>query len=467
MNEMIRSPFTKILAIIVGYVAALMAAMAVSVTYRQGFLEIFGSTVNIPPLVSLSLFVACACLLCASVWRSQGKASRPWHKVDYCLLVILTLYIIYLCYYMALRIGIYYPFFPDGSSLLLLFSMVAYGLGMFLIGETSARLRDKTLARSLYWVQFFRRYPPYRPAGLAMAFLLVGALASLILLRPNVTLEVYYDQTPLPTIHQPFDLFWLALFALALIALTCICSFVLSLSAEYEAKYEKATSEKIQAERFKAELITNVSHDIRTPLTAIISYVNLLKALPVKREDFQDYVKVLDKKAARLKTLTSDLMEASKAATGNVVVDISEIDLVEIVGQIVGEFDDQFAERDLTVVFRQPDGQVLVKADSGHLWRVLENLFGNAAKYALAGTRVFVDIAQHDGRTTLSLKNTSQEPIDLPADSLTEQFIRGDRSRQTDGSGLGLYIAKSLMELMGGTFTIRATGDLFEAELVF
>jgi signal transduction histidine kinase len=136
------------------------------------------------------------------------------------------------------------------------------------------------------------------------------------------------------------------------------------------------------------------------------------------------------------------------------------------VGQIAGEFENQFAERNLTLVLRQSDGQVIAKADNGHLWRTLENLFGNAAKYALPGTRVFAEIEPRDGGTVFSLKNTSENPIDRSGDALTEQFIRSDRARQTKGSGLGLYIAKSLVELMGGRFAIQASGDLFEVEIV-
>jgi len=234
------------------------------------------------------------------------------------------------------------------------------------------------------------------------------------------------------------------------------------------AEYDKANAGKIRAERFKAELITNVSHDIRTPLTSIINYVDLLKALPVEHPDFTEYVGILDRKAARLKTLIDDLMEASKASTGNMNVDMREIDLCEIAGQIAGEFDEQFTERNLTLVLRQPDQPVTANADSGHLWRVLENLFGNMAKYALPGTRVFAEIGLCDGKPTISLKNTSQNPIDQSGgDMLTEQFIRGDRARQAEGSGLGLYIAKSLVELMGGRFEIRASGDLFEVEIAF
>ena len=143
------------------------------------------------------------------------------------------------------------------------------------------------------------------------------------------------------------------------------------------------------------------------------------------------------------------------------------VDLSEITGQIAGEFDDQFNERGLAYVFRQQEGQILVNTDSNHLCRVLENLFGNAVKYSLPGTRVFAEINMRGSKAALSLKNTSKDPIDMPADDLTEQFIRGDRARHTDGSGLGLHIAKSLVELMGGSFEIRASGDLFEVEIVF
>ena len=148
-------------------------------------------------------------------------------------------------------------------------------------------------------------------------------------------------------------------------------------------------------------------------------------------------------------------------------VDFRNVDLSEIVGQIAGEFDDQFKEHGLTLVLRQPEQPVLANADNRHLWRTLENLFSNAVKYALPGTRVFAEIDLRDGSAVLSLKNTSQAPINQSGEALTEQFIRGDRARQTEGSGLGLYIAKSLVELMGGQLIIRASGDLFEVEIVF
>jgi signal transduction histidine kinase len=196
--------------------------------------------------------------------------------------------------------------------------------------------------------------------------------------------------------------------------------------------------------------------------------VDLLKGLPVETPEFGEYVGVLEKKSGRLKTLVDDLMEASKATTGNVNVEMKAVNLSEIAGQIAGEFDQPFAERGLTLVFPQADQAVFVQADSRHLWRVLENLFGNVVKYALPQTRVFADILLVEGdNIRFTLKNTSREPLDVSGESLTEQFIRGDRARKTEGSGLGLYIAKSLMELMGGDLTIRTTGDLFEANLKF
>jgi hypothetical protein len=160
-------------------------------------------------------------------------------------------------------------------------------------------------------------------------------------------------------------------------------------------------------------------------------------------------------------------MEATKASTGNTNVDMQAVDLVEIIGQVAGEFDDLFAEKELTLVVRQPEEPVMVQVDSRHLWRVQENLFSNVVKYTQPGTRVFVEIMPTDEGITFLMKNTSQSPIDFSSEMLTEQFIRGDKARQTEGSGLGLYIAKSLIELMGGTFLIRANGDLFEVEITF
>ena len=443
MKKIISSPMAKLLALLGGYAAALSVVRALDDRFDRYVGNVMWNWLKMGPAVSLPLFAVCAGLFCLSVRKSKscGKP-RVWRRVDFSLLAVYALCGVLSCAYLAWRNH-------HSSVRLMLSSAAIYLIAMVFLAETIARARDKQLV--LYWLRFFKLYPVYRLPGLMITPMLVGNLFALFILCP---IDAVGSQLNLP-------LFLFSIFTLT--ALTYFCAFVLSLSA----RYEEANAEKVRAERFKAELITNVSHDIRTPLTSIISYVGLLKSLPVDREDFSGYVDVLDRKAARLKTLINDLMEASKAATGNIAVNLGRVGLSEIVGQIAWEFDDQFADRGLTFVLRCSDGQAPVLADGNHLWRVLENLFGNAAKYALPGTRVFAEIGPCGGQTVFSLKNTSQNPIDLPADELTEQFIRGDRVRRTDGSGLGLYIAKNLAELMGCRFTIRATGDLFEAEIQF
>ena len=461
MSKAISSPITKLTLLIFGYITALSVACEFHKMFYDHIERVLGDWFKMPAAAALPLFAACSGLLGVSVWKSKRRP-RVWHKIDFSLLSVMVL-----C---AVIYGVYYTLRDHIESQVFLLSAGVYAVIMVYIMEALARLRDRTMKDSLYWIRFFKLYPIWSPIGLFMALLLSGNLLCLYMWLPLRVIRVLYQKTTprlsgeaVGVYRDGLDISVALLLVFVLIGLTYFCAFVISLSA----RYEKANAEKIRAERFKAELITNVSHDIRTPLTSVINYVDLLKALPVEHEAFWEYVNVLDKKSARIKTLISDLMEASKAATGNVAVNLRELELSEIVGQIAGEFDGQFTERDLTLVLRQPEQPVLVQADSGQLWRVFENLFGNAAKYALPKTRVFAEIALRDGRAVFSIKNTSQNPIELSGDALTEQFIRGDRARQTEGSGLGLHIAKSLVELMGGHFEIRASGDLFEAEIVF
>ncbi|MDR0862454.1 MAG: HAMP domain-containing histidine kinase [Oscillospiraceae bacterium] len=227
--------------------------------------------------------------------------------------------------------------------------------------------------------------------------------------------------------------------------------------------YRLANEEKLKAERFKTELIANVSHDIRTPLTSIINYVDFIDKLGIENEQLGEYVAVLKKTSERLKTLTGDLLDASKAGTGNVVMNIQTLDLAELLGQTAGEFDAAFAEKELTYIARHGDGKILVAADGTHLWRVLANLFGNAAKYAMPSTRVYAEITTSGNEASLSIKNVSERQLDVLPEMLTERFVQGDRARNAEGNGLGLYIAKHLTEYMGGKLTVRISGDLFEA----
>lgn len=231
-----------------------------------------------------------------------------------------------------------------------------------------------------------------------------------------------------------------------------------------------AVDDSTKNERMKADLITNVSHDIKTPLTSIINYVNLMKLEKIDNECVQGYIKILDEKSQRLKQLTADLVEASKISSGNVKLDMQVIDLVELVYQTSGEFNEKFEQKELTIVTKLPKTAVLIRADGRQLYRVIENLYNNVAKYALEKTRVYVDIAYVEEKVVFSIKNVSEHSLareNSNAGDLTERFIRGDSSRTTEGSGLGLSIAKSLTVLMGGVFDIKVDGDLFKASITF
>ena len=229
----------------------------------------------------------------------------------------------------------------------------------------------------------------------------------------------------------------------------------------------RAVNERMKSERFKTELITNVSHDLKTPLTSIVSYVDLLKKEPTESEAAREYIEVLDRQSQKLKKLTTDLVDASKASSGALPVNLEKIDLGELLRQSAGEYTEKFAAASITPVLNAPEGETYVTADGRLLWRVLDNLLGNAVKYAQSGTRLYLELTPGETETVLTLKNISREPLNIPAEELMERFVRGDGSRHTDGSGLGLSIANSLMELMGGKLTLTLDGDLFKAALVF
>ena len=229
----------------------------------------------------------------------------------------------------------------------------------------------------------------------------------------------------------------------------------------------KAVDARMKSEHFKTELITNVSHDIKTPLTSIINYVELLKQEDLKDPKIQRYIEVLEQKSQRLKTLTEDVVEASKVSSGNITLEFMNLNLVEMIQQTSGEFEEKFKARDLEEVMNLPNEEVVIRADGRRLWRVLSNIYNNAAKYAMQGTRVYADLEKKDGMAYFSLKNVSEQPLNISADELTERFIRGDVSRSTEGSGLGLSIAQSLTEMQGGTFELYLDGDLFKVTIKF
>lgn len=233
-----------------------------------------------------------------------------------------------------------------------------------------------------------------------------------------------------------------------------------------------AVETSMKDERLKADLITNVSHDIKTPLTSIINYVDLIKRENINDPKIREYIEVLDAKSQRLKQLTDDLVEASKISSGNIVLQWEKINLIELLNQTIGEFSEKFEEKALFPVLRSPKGSVFIEADSRRIWRVIENLFNNIVKYALPGTRVYIDLdvfEEEEKRklVLLSVKNISAQPLKVSPQELMERFIRGDESRTTEGSGLGLSIAKNLTEAQKGIFEIVMDGDLFKVNMTF
>ena len=231
---------------------------------------------------------------------------------------------------------------------------------------------------------------------------------------------------------------------------------------------DAAVEKNMKSERLKTDLITNVSHDIKTPLTSIINYVNLLKQEKFDDPKIQRYIEVLEEKSQRLKTLTEDVVEASKVSSGNISLEFMNINMIELIQQTSGEFEEKFQTRNLTQIMNFPEEDAIVRVDGRRMWRVLANIYNNAAKYAMEGTRIYADLQTLDGKVIFSLKNISEQPLNISsADELTERFIRGDLSRSTEGSGLGLSIAKTLTTMMGGTFDLYLDGDLFKVVIIF
>lgn len=226
---------------------------------------------------------------------------------------------------------------------------------------------------------------------------------------------------------------------------------------------QAAVDEKMRSERFKTELITNVSHDIKTPLTSIINYVDLLKKEEITNDTANEYISVLDRHSARLKKLVEDLVEASKASTGNLSVNFDKCDVGVLLTQALGEFDEKLKAAGITPLLKMPRENVIIRADARHLWRVIQNLLSNICKYSQASTRAYIDVFVQGEKAVITFRNISKYELNLSHEELMERFVRGDKSRNTEGSGLGLSIAKSLVELQNGKIKIETDGDLFKA----
>ena len=235
--------------------------------------------------------------------------------------------------------------------------------------------------------------------------------------------------------------------------------------------FENAVQDRMKSERMKAELITNVSHDIKTPLTSIINYVDLLKQENIQDEKAREYIGILENKSQRLKRLTEDLVEASKVSTGNISLNLEKINIVELIKQATGEFEDKFKKRKLEPIINSDQNEINIVADSKYMYRIIENLYSNISKYALENSRVYVDIKMSKTEPVpnvqIEIKNISKDKLNISADELIQRFVRGDKSRTTEGSGLGISIAQNLTELQNGKFELKLDGDLFKVELTF
>ena len=228
-----------------------------------------------------------------------------------------------------------------------------------------------------------------------------------------------------------------------------------------------AVEKQLKSERMKTELITNVSHDIKTPLTSIINYADLIGKEPCENEKITEYAEVLVRQSVRLKRLIEDLVEASKASTGNLEVNLASCDAAVFLTQAGGEYEEKLQSANLTLVTSQPENEIRILADGRRMWRVFDNLMNNICKYALAGTRVYLSLERIGNSAVIIFRNTSREALNISEEELMERFVRGDASRTTEGNGLGLSIARSLAELQGGKLTIKIDGDLFKAILTF
>lgn len=228
-----------------------------------------------------------------------------------------------------------------------------------------------------------------------------------------------------------------------------------------------AVNERMKSEHFKVELITNVSHDIKTPLTSIINYVDLIKKEDIDNEKVKSYIEVLDRQSSRLKKLVEDLVEASKASSGNLSVELTPCNVEVLLNQALGEFVERFNKADITPILKMQRENITISADGRHLWRVFDNLLSNICKYGMAGTRAYINVTDNPKRTEIIFRNISKYELDISADELMERFVRGDKSRHTEGHGLGLSIARSLLELQGGKLELSVDGDLFKAIVIF
>lgn len=440
-------------------------------------------------------------LLCCTVGRVNGKDEvvlNPIHRIPG---ELALLPVILVCILGLSAIGDNYAYYYQGALIGLGFAVaICAPYLVYFFTTLCARVKSHTLLRNTLCARlwrFLRKAGKSATAAGAAVFLhlpmiwkVMGAYLALCLLE-LIGLGIFYYGS------GAIYFFWIIekLLLGGIIAYVCMSFLRLKSGAErisagdYNTQVStdhlvlefKTTAEtlnhiqgginaavesRMRSERLKTELITNVSHDLKTPLTSIVSYVDLLKQEPAGSPAAEEYLQVLDRQSARLKKLIEDLVEASKASTGNITVHAEPLDFSMMLGQALGEYSERLEKAGLTPVAKLPETPVMISADGRLLWRILDNLLGNAVKYAMPGTRLYVTLTA-DTHAIVTFRNISRDPLDVTPEELMERFVRGDSSRHTEGSGLGLSIAQSLAESMGGEFLLSVDGDLFKAAVIF
>lgn len=397
-------------------------------------------------------------LVCASascLLDARRRAKHAIHRRDW----------YFVCVYLLVGWVLVAGIFEKGRSQpavhLICLAVLAVS-GSYLWATTLVRLGAGTLGRSIFWPKVFATLPLRQFSGIFVLGAILLASIALFLgaadaITRSASTTVYSDLYLTSWLVGE----WLAKVVLPAVTLTVVavlCRDIIAVTAAKQAAVEARLAE----ERFRAELVTNVTHDLRTPLTSVVNYADLIGRHPAADPTLVEYAAVLGRKAERLRTLIGDLLEASRASAGTLPVHLQPIELTEILAQIAGEADEALAARGLVWV-GPPPGSVLVLTDADHLWRILENLAGNAVKYALPGSCVRAELFRGNARVAVRLTNVTAEPLAVPAEKLTDQFVRGDAARHSEGSGLGLFISDRLARLIGARLVLAVDGDRFSA----
>ncbi len=379
------------------------------------------------------------------------------------LIILITLYFAALWYLLSVVVQAKTGVLFKHTFLYLIFKVLAKFGGIIRhIYKNRTTIFKVLFVLSIFWMftLVFMIFNAYENDNLIIGFIVIGAIASIIVMLSAVAFQRVKqggEKIVSGDLDSKIDTQYM---------FGDIKDFAESLNNINEG-LQTAIDDKIKSERFRTELITNVSHDIKTPLTSIVNYVDLIKKEDCSNEKINQYIEVLDRQSNRLKKLIEDLVEASKASTGNLSVELAKCNLAVLINQAVGEFSEKLETKGLQVVQTIECEEIYIMADGKRLWRVFDNLLSNIYKYALSGTRVYIDLNKDRGKAIITFRNISEQPINISGEELTERFVRGDRSRNTEGSGLGLSIAKSLTELQNGSFEVCSDGDLFKVKISF